>query len=44
MPPGHYTVEYWHEPLDGKGRGATTTAEVDLKDGAPARADAVREL
>jgi plastocyanin len=41
VPPGHYTVEYWHESADGTGPGVTTTAEVTIKDGAPARADAV---
>ncbi len=44
VPPGHYTVEYWHEPVDGKGPGVTATAEVDVKDGAPTRADAVLKL
>jgi len=44
VPAGHYTVEYWHEPLDGRGPGVTKTAQVDVKDGAPARADAVLEL
>jgi plastocyanin len=44
VPAGHYTVEYWHEPVDGRGAGVTTTAEVDVKDGAPARADAVLKL
>lgn len=44
VPPGHYTVEYWHEPTDGKGPGVTTTAEVDVPDGAPAKADAVLKL
>ncbi|HXU63574.1 MAG TPA: hypothetical protein VN962_17870 [Polyangia bacterium] len=44
VPPGHYAVDYWHEPLDGKGPGVTTAAEVDVKDGAPTRADAVLKL
>jgi plastocyanin len=44
VPAGHYTVEYWHEPLDGRGAGVTKTAEVDVKDGAPAKADAVLKL
>ena len=44
VPPGHYAVDYWHEPLDGKGAGVTTAAEVDVKDGVPTRADAVLEL
>lgn len=44
VPAGHYTVEYWHEPRDGKGGGLTSTAEIDVKDGAPAQADAVLAL
>ncbi|HVV16511.1 MAG TPA: carboxypeptidase regulatory-like domain-containing protein [Polyangia bacterium] len=44
VPAGHYTVEYWHEPADGKGAGTTVTAEVDVKDGATANADAVLKL
>jgi plastocyanin len=44
VPAGHYTVEYWHEPTDGRGPGVTTTAEVDVKDGAPVKADAVLKL
>ncbi|HTB57556.1 MAG TPA: TonB-dependent receptor [Polyangia bacterium] len=44
VPAGHYTVELWHEPADGKGAGVTSTVEVDVKDGAPAKADAVFDL
>ncbi len=44
VPAGHYTVEYWHEPADGKGPGVTATAEVDVKDGATAKADATLKL
>ena len=44
VPAGHYTVEYWHEPADGKGPGVTATAAVDVKDGATARADATLKL
>jgi plastocyanin len=44
VPPGHYTVDLWHEPVDGKGAGATSSVEVDVKDGAPAKADAVIDL
>jgi plastocyanin len=44
VPAGHYTVNLWHEPLDGKGAGVTTTVEVDVKDGVPAQADAVIDL
>ena len=44
VPPGHYTVEYWHEPVDGTGPGVTSTSEVTIKDGAPTQADAVFNL
>ena len=44
VPAGHYTVEYWHEPVDGTGPGVTSTAEVTIKDGAPTQADAVINL
>jgi plastocyanin len=44
VPAGHYTVEYWHEPADGKGPGVTATAEVDVGDGATAKADLVWKL
>ena len=44
VPAGHYTVEYWHEPADGKGAGTTRTAAVDVKDGATANADATLKL
>ena len=44
VPPGHYTVEYWHESVDGTGPGVTSTAEVTIKDGAPTQADAVINL
>jgi plastocyanin len=44
VPAGHYTIEYWHEPTDGRGAGVTQTAELDVKDGAPAQADAVLKL
>jgi plastocyanin len=44
VPAGHYTLDLWHEPADGKGPGATSTVEVDIKDGAPTRADAVIDL
>ena len=39
-----YVVELWHEPADGKGAGVTSTVEVDVKDGAAAKADAVLNL
>ena len=38
------TQSIWHEPADGKGAGVTSTVEVDVKDGAPAKADAVLRL
>lgn len=39
VPPGEYTVEYWHEPVDGKGAGITKTAHLVVGD-KPVRADA----
>lgn len=39
VPPGTYNVEYWHEPLDGKGPGVTQTARL-VVGSKPARADA----
>ena len=44
VPAGHYTVELWHEPADGKGAGVTSTVEVDVTDGAAAKVDAVLKL
>jgi plastocyanin len=44
VPAGHYTIDYWHEPLDGKGAGVTTTAEVEVTDAAPATANATLKL
>ncbi|HVY36792.1 MAG TPA: carboxypeptidase regulatory-like domain-containing protein [Polyangia bacterium] len=44
VPPGHYTVDFWHEPADGKGPGVTTTAAVEVTDGATATADATLKL
>jgi len=41
--PGEYTIEYWHEPLDGKGAGSTKTARVVVAD-KPVRADARLKL
>jgi plastocyanin len=37
--PGEYTIEYWHEPLDGKGDGITSTARV-VVGAKPVHADA----
>jgi len=44
VPAGHYTMDLWHEPSDGRGAGVTSTVEVDVKDGAPTQADAVLKL
>jgi len=44
VPAGRYTVEYWHEPVDGKGPGVTRTAEVTVREGAATRADAKLDL
>ena len=43
VPAGEYTVEYWHEPLDGTGPGMTKTAKVTVADG-NATADATLSL
>ena len=43
VPPGEYTIEYWHEPLDGVGAGITKTARL-VVGARPARADARLEL
>lgn len=43
VPPGDYTVEYWHEPLDGKGPGITKTARLVVASKA-VRADARLKL
>jgi len=32
VPPGEYTIEYWHEPTDGKGAGVTKTARLVVGD------------
>jgi plastocyanin len=44
LPAGRYTLEYWHEPLDDKGKPVVKTATVELVAGKPARADAVLTL
>lgn len=41
--PGEYAIEYWHEPLDGKGAGVIKTARVVVAD-KPVRADARLKL
>jgi len=43
VPPGEYTVAYWHEPLDGKGAGITKSAPLNVG-GKPVRADARLKL
>jgi plastocyanin len=32
VPPGEYTIEYWHEALDGQGAGITKTARLVVGD------------
>jgi plastocyanin len=32
VPAGEYSVEYWHEPIDGKGPGVTKTARLIVGD------------
>jgi len=39
VPPGEYTIEYWHEPIDGVGPGITKTARL-VVGAKPVRADA----
>jgi plastocyanin len=41
--PGEYTIEYWHEPLDGIGAGITKTAPL-IVGGKPVHADARLKL
>jgi plastocyanin len=43
VPPGEYTIEYWHEPVDGKGAGVTKTAHLVVGD-KPVHADARLKL
>ena len=43
VPAGEYTIEYWHEPLDGKGAGITKSARLVVGD-KPVRADANLKL
>ena len=43
VPVGDYTVELWHEPLDGKGAGTTQTSRLTVTS-KPARADATFKL
>jgi plastocyanin len=39
VPPGDYTLELWHEPADGQGPGARTTAKVKVSADKPAHLD-----
>jgi len=32
VPPGEYTIEFWHEPVDGKGAGVVKTARLVVGD------------
>jgi len=41
--PGEYTIEYWHEPLDGVGAGITKSSRL-IVGSKPLRADARLEL
>jgi hypothetical protein len=41
VPPGKYTVEYWHEPLADKQAPVVRTAPVEVSDGKATAADAV---
>lgn len=43
VPPGEYTIEYWHEPVDGVGAGTTKTARL-VVGSKPVRADARLKL
>jgi hypothetical protein len=43
VPAGDYSIEYWHEPLDGKGAGITKTARLTVRD-KPVQADARLKL
>ena len=41
LPPGRYTLEYWHEPLDDKAPALIKTATVELTGEGAAVGDAV---
>lgn len=43
VPAGEYTLELWHEPLDGKGPGTTQKSALSVAD-KPVRADAKLKL
>jgi hypothetical protein len=40
VPPGKYTLEYWHEPISDKQAPLVRTATVEVSDGKAASADA----
>jgi plastocyanin len=44
VPAGDYTVELWHEAVDGKGPGVRTTQKVKVGDAAPAKLDVAMKL
>ena len=44
VPPGEHVVELWHEPANGEGAGARTTAKVKVTDGKRARLDLALRL
>jgi len=44
VPPGDYTLELWHEPLDGKGPGVTQSSRLTVAGDKPAHADAKLKL
>lgn len=45
VPAGEYTLEVWHEPIDGKGPGTTQTGALSIREGQTAvRADVAFKL
>jgi hypothetical protein len=44
VPSGEHTIEIWHEPADGNGAGARTTAKVKVPDGGVAKLDLTIKL
>jgi hypothetical protein len=44
VPPGEHTLEFWHEPVEGKGPGVRSTMKVTVADGAPARVELALKL
>lgn len=39
LPPGKYTLEYWHEPLEDKGKPKVKELQVEVVEGKPTVAD-----